>query len=163
MFSRFGNLKKVTVKSDKNYAFVPFSTFAEAKAARDALDGQPAGDKTLRIRWARSDLYRTAQVDPETGLLSFGGDNEPQQRGNGNNSYSGHNNNYERSSHGIPRGIQPKVESSFASESVPYHTGRSSYGDDQYKGKRRYDGDQPMAEKKRVDDGFETMSSYSAR
>ena len=169
VFGKFGTVKKLTIKSDKGYAFVPFSTRQEAEAARNALDGKTFGERPLRIRWAKSDVYRNAQVDPETGLLDFTGEGG-NTRGNGNSSPSsrynnnnGRPNSYERTSHGIPRGIQPKMESSFADEPAPYNSGRPAYGDDEHsRGKRKYEGDQPAAEKRRADmGGFETMSSYS--
>lgn len=162
--SKFGMVKRIILKSDKGYAFVPFGTRAEAEAARAALDGQKFGDRILRIRWAKSDVYRSASVDPETGLLSFGGDSDSNQRGNGNSSPSGYNRSQDRGSHGIPRGVRPKMESSFADEPAPYNTGRPYPDEDYSRGKRRYDGDQPQAEKRRMEsDGFETMTSYSGR
>lgn len=72
MFGKFGHLRRVTVKGEKSFAFVAFGRRADAEIAKASLDGTQVLGKTLRIKWARSDKYREATVDPETGLLSFG-------------------------------------------------------------------------------------------
>lgn len=171
-------MRRISYKPEKGFAFVPFNRRSDAEAAKAALDGFNIAGRNMAVRWARSDQYRNASVDPDTGLLSFDGGSGVSSTtsssgygNNGNSSPSRDNNrkSHATSSHGIPRGVRPQFESSFADDYGSKNGDRSygsSYNDDEgSRGKRKYEGDQPQAEKKRLDanDGFETMTSYSGR
>lgn len=161
MFGKFGHLRRVTVKGEKGFAFVAFGRRADAEIAKASLDGTQVLGKTLKIKWARSDKYREATVDPETGLLTFGG--SAASSSSDNTSSQSNSSSYQTRTHGLPRGVRPQYESSFADGDVSYNNG-GPRDYDQNKGKRRYEGDQPQADKRRQEnnDGFQSLTSWSS-
>lgn len=155
IFAVHGAIKRVTLKADKNIAFIAYHKRPDAEAAKNALDNTSLGGRTIHIRWAKSDQYYHGTVDPETGLMSF--DNAaPSDGGNARQMPPQHQ-------HGIPRGVRPQVGSSFADDvDVPYNNGGARSTD----GKRRYEGQQPEADKRRFveqDSGFESISTWSGK
>lgn len=179
MFSPFGSLRRVTLKADRGIAFIAFQRRPDAEKAKNSQDNSVFGNKTLRIRWAKSDQHRDGTVDPETGLMSFGDSSAASSSSASASSSSPTHQSFGRRDqahqHGIPRGLRPQIESSFADGyDAPYNNGSQNrygnngndeQGDDSGKGKRRYEGDQPQGSKRRFDenDGFQSMTTWSDR
>ena len=169
MFSKFGHIRRVTVKGGKGFGFVAFGRRSDAEMAKVNLDGTQVLGKQLRIKWARSDKYRDGTVDPETGVITFG---DAASSSTSQDSSSQQDSSQSRT-YGMPRGVRPQYESSFADGpepstsrsggSYPHHQNNRNQDNDSARfGKRRFEGDQPTSEKKRfADDGFHSLTSWS--
>lgn len=195
MFSSFGSVRRVTLKADRGIAFIAYHRRVDAERAKSSQDNAQFGNRTLKIRWAKSDQHRDGTVDPETGLMTFGGggDSGPPITttaagfaSSSSSVSSPPHKPYQRSGHphqhGIPRGLRPQVESSFADGyDVPHNNSNNGgardrpshdayyqeqeHEEDYAKGKRRFEGDHPQAPKRRFDedDGLQSMTTWSGR
>ncbi|MDD3777366.1 MAG: RNA-binding protein [Actinomycetota bacterium] len=62
LFSKYGEIKNVTIIGQKGFGFVEMSNTSEAKEAKEALDGSDFEGRTLRVDEARPQKSRTDRV-----------------------------------------------------------------------------------------------------